>query len=356
MENRLRWPKALRAPTAQRPRSAFHTWNSLRVRYAVLILATLATVIVTTVLIYSVESALAQTGRLIPWGWQLVWSVAVVLVLGFAWLSLVQVVRPLRLLTGMVHAIGQGDYEAAAHPPLGLRELEQLRVTLDEMAHQIQEAQEANEYYIEQLTHAEEHERTRLARELHDEALQELAVVSRKLDNLRHELSNSFPEATAPLVEIQELVTTLDQNLRNVESELRPPYLEDLGIVPALKEAADKVGAQFCLTGEEQRLSTDRALALLRMVQEALHNADRHAEAEQIELDVRYTRDAVTITIRDNGVGFEAPADRTAFARAKHFGLMDLHQRAHGLGARLDIESAPHCGTRIMIRLPLASP
>jgi signal transduction histidine kinase len=356
MANRLRWHMALWAWTVQWSRSATRSWNSLRVRYALLILAALATVIVTTVLIYSVETALTRTEAMLPWGWQLVWGLAVVLVMGFAWLSLVQVVRPLRLLTEMVQAIGQGDYEAAAHPPLGIRELEQLRVTLDQMAHKILEAQEANEYYIEQLTHAEENERTRLARELHDEALQELAVVSRKLDNLRHELSAPFLAAASPLVEIQGLVTKLDQNLRNVESELRPPYLEDLGLVPALKEAADKVGAQFRLTGEEQRLNTDRALALLRMVQEALHNADRHAHAEQIELDVRYARDAVTVAIRDNGVGFEVPADRTAFARTKHFGLMDLYQRAHWLGARLEIESAPQCGTRITIRLPLACP
>jgi len=329
-------------------------WNSLRVRIALLTGAALANVMATAVMLMSVESVPGQTVSL-PREWQLLWWILALLVLGLAWLNLVQFVRPLRILTGMVQQIGRGNYDAADHPTFAVRELEQLRGTLDQMAHKILEDQTALESYIERLTQVEEHERMQLARALHDGTLQDLVVLDQKADQLRHELRAFAPAGTERLADIQNLVKKIDATLRQVETELRPPILDDLGLVACLKEAAQGVQADFQVTGEERPLSPNCALELLKMVQEVLRNADRHADAEWIELKVHFSREAVTVTIQDNGVGFQVPPDRTAFARTHHFGLMDLDQRARKLHATLEIESAPKSGTRVTIRVPLST-
>jgi signal transduction histidine kinase len=329
-------------------------WNSLRVRIALLTLTALAIVMVTAVSLMATEGVAGPTVSL-PLEWQLVWWILVILVLGLAWLSLVQFVRPLRILTEMVQQIGRGNYHAAERPTFAVRELEQLRGTLDQMAHKILDDQAALESYIERLTQVEEHERTQLARALHDGTLQDLVVLDQKADQLRHELRAFAPAGTERLTDIQNLVQKIDAALRQVETELRPPILDDLGLVACLEEAAKGVGAEFQVTGEEQPFSSTRALELLKMVKEVLRNADRHADAEWIELKVLYSREAVTVTIQDNGVGFEVPPDRTAFARTRHFGLMDLDQCARKIHATLEIESAPKTGTRVTIRVPLSS-
>ncbi len=328
-------------------------WSSLRFRIAILVLATLATVMVS---LFSV-STMTVSSMAGPFLGQFVTlavlSLLGVLVIAFSYLSLRQLIVPLRILTETVDEIARGDYHAAAKPTGGVREIEQLRMALDHLAQQVLAGQDATEFYIARITDAEEEERKRLAREIHDDTIQSLVVLGQHVDNLRDLIGPAAP-ATVAVAEIRKQVSSLSDSLRRFASDLRPPYLEDLGLLVALRQLAQESGAQIQVTGEEYSLGVDREIALYRIVQEALRNAGKHTRAQQIGLNVSFLSNQIIVTIADDGEGFDVPADRTAFARTNHFGLMGMQERAHLLGGALQIRSARGKGTEVKVSVPRA--
>jgi signal transduction histidine kinase len=327
-------------------------WGSLRFRIAILVLATLVTVMVS---LFSV-STMSVSAEAVPFLIRFVTLVALsllsVLVLALSYLSLRQFVVPLRVLTETVEKIARGDYHAAAKPIGGAREIEQLRMALDHLAQQVLAGQDATEFYIARITDAEEEERKRLAREIHDDTIQSLVVLGQHVDNLRDLIGPAAP-ATVAATEIRKQVSNLSDSLRRFASDLRPPYLEDLGLLVAQRQLAQESGVQVQVTGEEYSLGADREIALYRIVQEALRNAVKHAHAQQIGLRVSFLPSQVIVTIADDGAGFDVPANRTAFARTNHFGLMGMQERAHLLGGALQIMSARGKGTEVRVSVPL---
>ena len=328
-------------------------WNSLRFRIVLLVLGSLATVMVAlfSVSILS-DSATVDSfpGRTVTFS---ILGLLSVLVLALSYLSLYQFVVPLRLLTEIVQKIGRGDYRAAKTPIGGVREIEQLRIALDQMAQQVLEGQVAMEFYIARITDAEEEERKRLAREIHDDTIQSVVVLGQHVDNLKELIGSAEPTATATAV-IRKQVSNLSDTLRRFASDLRPPYLEDLGLLVALQQLAHESDAQIQVIGEEYALGGDREIALYRIVQEALRNAIKHARAQHLGLTVSFLAEQIIVTIKDDGAGFEVPLDRTAFARTNHFGLMGMQERAHLLGGILRINSTRGKGTEIWVSVPVA--
>lgn len=206
---------------------------------------------------------------------------------------------------------------------------------------------------LRRLNTALEDEARRIAHVLHDEAAQLLATVY--LDLAEAELK--LPNAGAPYVpRIRAHLEQMRQHLRGIAHELRPPILDDLGLMPALRFLAERIasrgGITLAVRGDPGRqLSHAAEMAIYRVAQEALSNMIRHARATQAEIDVRRDAGAVHCTIRDNGVGFDV-----ASVRAKHgnkgLGLIGMQERLAPLRGLLQVRSAPGQGTELFVSIP----
>lgn len=205
--------------------------------------------------------------------------------------------------------------------------------------------------YVHEVTRAQEEERKRLARELHDTAAQDLVLLGRGLDALVDD-----PGSLAHLLEdLRARAGETLESLRRLSRDLRPTVLDDLGLVPALEWlAADLtersgIRTRFGLSGPARRLAAEAELALFRITQEALRNAERHAESGNVEVRVSFTDDGVCVEIADDGHGFVVPGSRDRFVRSGGLGLLGIRERAELIGGTLDVRSAPETGTTVTV-------
>jgi signal transduction histidine kinase len=164
--------------------------------------------------------------------------------------------------------------------------------------------------------------------------------------------------------ELNEILILTEQtieNLRRLTRAMRPVYLEDLGLVPALemlvRETSDGMGMsmEFRHKGVEIRLPASAELALYRMAQEACSNITRHAHSEKASLSVEFSSNTVTLKVEDDGVGFNMPDNPAEYAAKGHFGLLGLKERAELIGASLSIITSPGKGTSLTVTLPVNS-
>lgn len=278
------------------------------------------------------------------------------------WFGASQVVRPLRRLEARTATLAGGDYQTIRKPVGGISEIQQLQKELVEMADKVNEAQRSLHGYIGAITEAQEDERRRLARELHDDTLQALIALKQRvqLAQLAQEPTGpASPPEAAELDEIASMTEKTIDNLRRLTRAMRPAYLEDLGLVPALemlaREAGESAGIpiEFHRQGTERRLPASNELAFYRIAQEALSNIVRHAQASKGSLTISFSTDAVQLLVSDDGLGFVVPAAPSAYAGSGHYGLLGLHERAELIGAALEIVSLPGKGTRITVSLPV---
>ncbi|HEY64649.1 MAG TPA: HAMP domain-containing protein [Caldilineae bacterium] len=262
------------------------------------------------------------------------------------------VVWPLQKLGMQADRIGRGDFEAAAKPVGGVKEIEDLRRTLDRMARQVQRYQSAVQDYLGAMTRAQEEERARLSRELHDETVQTLIALSQRVQMVQRMLEREPGRAAERLAELRAMIGDAVEEVRRFSRALRPSYLEELGLVPALETLANEAGAAFRTTGAARRLTAEQELALYRVAQEALNNALRHARARRIWIELAFADAGTRLRVRDDGVGFRVPEHLTDLARSGHFGLMGMHERMQLVGGRLIVTSAPGRGTTIEAWVP----
>lgn len=266
--------------------------------------------------------------------------------------GLIFVVRPLRLLSDRTRRIGQGDFAAANTPVGGVDEIEDLRLSVDQMAQQIQGYQAGLQSYLHAVTQAQEEERSRLARELHDDTIQTLTALDHKLQKLQRMLEREPAPIRQSLDDLHNMVAGATAEVRRFSRALRPLYLEDLGLAPALELLASESGVGFTLVGTPRRVKPDLELALYRIAQESLSNARRHAQATQVEVTLVFTPNQVRLTVSDDGVGFTLPDDISSLARSGHFGLMGMQERAQLVGAQVDVDTAPDQGVAITVIAP----
>jgi signal transduction histidine kinase len=205
---------------------------------------------------------------------------------------------------------------------------------------------------------AQETERRSIARELHDEIGQALTVI--KINLQAAQGSSDMASLALYLADgLRTLEGTLQQ-VRGLSLELRPSLLDDLGLVPALRWYVDRqaqqagVTAHFASHGLEERLPPEIEIACFRIVQEALTNVMRHADASQVFIELRHDAEDLHLAIRDDGLGFDVPAALAAAARGESVGLLGMEERVQLLGGRIEIESAPGQGTEIRVCLPEA--
>ncbi len=271
------------------------------------------------------------------------------------------IVRPLQKLDEQAARLGWGEFEAIEEPVGGTAEIQALQATLIEMAEQVQSYQAGMRGYLAALTQGQEEERKRLARELHDETVQSLIAFEQKLQMAQRALGRDPQAAAARLDELRAMTSDLIQEMRRFSRNLRPIYLEDLGLIPALEMLTREANGShngalttsFNVTGTPQRLKPEREIALYRIVQEALNNVVAHANATRADVSVTFVADEVAVIIWDNGAGFVIPDRPGELAEAGHYGLLGMRERAELAGGWLGIESEPGQGTRIEIHLPV---
>jgi signal transduction histidine kinase len=201
------------------------------------------------------------------------------------------------------------------------------------------------------LVAAQEDERRRLSRELHDEVGQSMSAVLVELGNLEAALPGTDAIWRERLSRVKELAEASVGDIRNMALLLRPSMLDDLGLVPALRwqarEVARRTGMKVKIAAEDvaEDLPDDYRTCIYRVVQEALNNCARHAKAKAVRVTVREEREQITVSVQDDGVGFEA--------RDKGMGILGMEERVRGLGGVFRVDSEPGNGTVISILLPL---
>lgn len=199
-----------------------------------------------------------------------------------------------------------------------------------------------------------EEERARLARELHDQLGQVLTAVKLDLQLLSEELI-AFQRQREKLSQSINLIDTTLQLVRRQSVSLRPPTLDDMGILPALRDMIqgfmDRTGVKSTLQvqGFSERLPLDMETALYRCVQESLTNVARHAKATKVNIDLKKTLKDIEIQIEDNGIGFQLENLQIS---PDHIGLTGMQERVKLLHGAFDIDSEPGRGTRIQISVP----
>lgn len=276
-----------------------------------------------------------------------------IVALGAVYFGVGNVVRPLQSLSQTANRIAFGDYRAAEKPVGGVREIEELRETLDGMARQVREAQDSMQRYIAQITRSQEDERMRLARELHDDTIQSLIALQQRVEMTQIYLAKDPQLAAGRLDELRGLLMETLTSVRRFVRDLRPTYLDELGLIPALEALARESKADFEVEGEERRLDGERELVLFRIVQEALRNVGKHARATKVHVKVAFETEAVTASVEDNGVGFQAPDGPADYARAGHFGLTGMQERAQLFGGNVYVKSDYGKGTMLVASIPV---
>jgi len=303
----------------------------------------------------------------------------------FAWGAARSVTRPIAVLTEAAERIASGGMDEQI-PELGHDELgrlgqsvERMRASLRDLIGRVARANEELEGRVEERTRelacaneqlrdrdaqrqrllrmvitAQEDERRRIARELHDETTQSLAVLAMGLETASAALKSGGPQPR--LDEVKALAVRTLEEVHRLILDLRPAVLDDLGLFSALRWYAERylAGRGIAVRCEihelERRLPSEVEIALFRIGQEAMNNIARHARAESVLIQLGPEGHELRIEIEDDGQGFDpdtAPGDRP------HYGLMGIRERAELLGGSAVIQSSPGGGTRVEVRVPL---
>jgi PAS domain S-box-containing protein len=215
-------------------------------------------------------------------------------------------------------------------------------------------------HLLGQLITAQEEERRRLAGDLHDDAIQSLTAARMHLSVLHHQLErlDGVPEVVAAA--LAHARDNLEQGLaaaRTFLFDLRPPLLDSAGLEPALRQQlaklAERTGCKTEVTWLlDERLDADLETVAFRVVQEALANVARHADATTVRVQAERDGSDVVLQVADDGVGFDPPAARERAAATGHLGLRSMAERIQTAGGSLEITSEPGGGTRVVLRLP----
>jgi len=219
--------------------------------------------------------------------------------------------------------------------------------------------QERLRYYLGEITKVQEEERRRIARELHDDTTQALYALSRHIDNFARNRKGLAPEAISFLDELRQQLNDALDGIRRFIQELRPPMLDDLGLLAALRwqlsdlEKQSGMKAVLTVVGDERRFSADVELVIFRIVQEALRNIEKHAQATEVAARIEFGAGRTEVSVSDNGKGFVVGDDLTELPRAGKLGLAGMAERVRLLAGNMKIESRPGKGTRVMITVPI---
>jgi PAS domain S-box-containing protein len=222
-----------------------------------------------------------------------------------------------------------------------------------------QRAEQARTEWLTRLVFAQEDERRRIAREMHDQFGEQLTALARRIERLK-DAAQTQQDMSAPIAALEGIARQLDRDVEQLVWELRPTALDDLGLRAALDNYVrtwserEGIPAELHTSGLlDTRLPSETETTLYRIAQEALTNVARHSQATRVDVILERRDGQVVLIVEDNGVGFDPSV--TA-GDPSGFGLVGMQERAALVSARLEIESAPGEGTTVLLRLDAPSP
>jgi len=292
-----------------------------------------------------------------------------------AWVTTRAMVKPARQLTVAADRIGRGDFDTPVQVE-ARDEFELLANRFESMRQEIADAYKATEesnivlesrvtertkqlgHLLGRVISAQEDERRRIARELHDETAQTLGAISIALGRA-HEAAAGGPRTVVDQLSLaRTMVAALIEEARRLILDLRPMILDDLGLTPAIRWLVESrlegagIKTQLTVEASTQRLAPAIETTLFRIVQEAANNIVRHAEASQASVEFTIRQDSIHIIVADDGIGFDVPgAEGIADG---HLGLAGMNERVGLLGGEMSIVSVPGTGTTVTIEIPIA--
>lgn len=320
---------------------------------------------------------------------QFAWLVpiALALALAFGLGAARSITQPLAALDEAAGRIARGDLEAPV-PDLGEDEVGRLGRSLDEMRgalrrslaevvqardqleervrertaelrelyRQLKEHDEARGRLLQKVISAQEEERRRMARELHDETCQTLTALVLAIDAAAARADAGAP---SPRADVKALATRALDGVHALIFDLRPSVLDDLGLLPAVRWLGARhleshgVSVRCEFVELPERLPPELETALFRVVQEALVNVARHAQAETVLIQIAPREGQLEIEIEDDGRGFAPEESAVPDSSGRGLGLLGMRERIELLGGRLQVDSSPGNGTRVLARVPL---
>ncbi len=218
----------------------------------------------------------------------------------------------------------------------------------------LEDAQQKQAFGLK-IIEAQEEERRKLSREIHDGPAQMLANVMLRSQIIDKVYRESPEQGVKEIHDLRKMVRSALYEVRRIIYDLRPMALDDLGLVPTLKKYLSTIEEyngdttiSFTFIGSEQRIPSKFEVALFRMVQEAVQNALKHAEAREIVVKLEISRNHVTVIVKDNGKGFDIREKKK-----DSFGLIGMRERVDLLDGNLTIDSSVGAGTIVMIQVPI---
>ena len=273
----------------------------------------------------------------------------------FTWGAARSVLRPLLVLTRAAERITGGDLTEPI-PPLPDDEVGRLGRSLETMRARL-ERDDRRAELLKRFLSAQEGERMRIARELHDETCQTISALSFRLESALSELPEG--ETRGRLVEVKGLAGRALDDLHRVIFDLRPSVLDDLGLLAAVRWYAARHLEPLGITVKcefedvERRVPQDVATAVFRIVQEALLNVARHAAAEDVLVQIAAGERALLIEIEDDGRGFDPRSVVQPSETGRGLGLLGMRERVEILGGKMSLDSAPGEGTHVAFEIPI---
>lgn len=267
--------------------------------------------------------------------------------------------RPLSALQRAAQAVRGGDFSARAElPTQSDPQVAELANTLNATLDELERDRVQLRSLASQVIHAQEDERRRLSRELHDDTAQVLFAQLLRLSALK-----AFPDegVRAVAASLEHLTSEALESVRRLALELRPPALDDLGLVAALGDLAQRfsegmhIPIDYEYRGPRGRLSSEIELVLYRVAQEALTNIVKHGSASHVWIDLDRGPDDVTLSVRDDGVGFDPGNVISSDGRGLGLGMFGMEERVALVNGRFRVWSSPGKGTEIFAYVPFST-
>lgn len=220
-------------------------------------------------------------------------------------------------------------------------------------------AEESLRRYLQEITRAQEDERKRIARELHDDTAQDLVILLRQVDKLTLAADNLSPQNADLVEEMRKQTSKIMDGVHRFSQDLRPSVLDDLGLLPALEWLTSDLTNHFGINvdmkveGEVRRFSPEIELVLFRVAQEALRNVWKHSGASKANVTLKFGDDKAVLTVEDEGKGFDLPERMDDLTVAGKLGLAGMQERAQLIGGKLSLQSELGKGTIVTLEVPV---
>jgi signal transduction histidine kinase len=224
---------------------------------------------------------------------------------------------------------------------------------------EVQEKEQLRGQLLDRTVSAQEEERKRIARELHDDTGQWLTAVAVGLGGVEETIGQNPELAQKQISELKTMTMNAIDNLRQFVSDLRPTVLDDMGLVSALRWLTEtfaersKLQIDFQVVGNKRRLSSQVETVLFRIAQEALNNVGRHARATRVKMELDFAEALVTLNIVDDGKGFIVDQVLGSHPERRAWGLLGVQERVGLVGGKFKIDSAPGRGTKLVVEVPV---